>query len=133
MNSRNRQKIKRISAKLLLAAVILAIMSPGMVFALTETYSDEEAALAAALYTLNAETEAFRQARRPGLRIPLGNVSGDGVVTYLDLLLLRLYLAGHDVEILRQAADINADGRISAIDLMLLRLYLAGHPAISNE
>ena len=149
MNSRNRQKIKRIWITLLLAAVIIAMMSPGTVFALTSDEAhyrnfpgrpgvaalsayDEEAMLAAALYTLNVESENFREVRRLGLRLLLGDINNDGAVTDLDVLLLRLYLAGHDVEIFREAADINADGRITAIDLMLLQLYLAGNTDVLN-
>ena len=173
MNSRKMQKVKRVSARLLLAGIILAMMWPGVVVASAESCADFEliysmpgdfamrtlgsgevhyrhfpartgvaalsadddlpAMLAAALYALNAAIETFLDALRPGVRVILpGDVNGDGVVTELDLLLLRMYLAGHDVEICRTAADMTGNGEITAVDLMLLRLYLAGHPIVSN-
>jgi hypothetical protein len=59
-----------------------------------------------------------------------GDVNGDGRVTAADLLLLSMYLAGHDVVICREAADITGTGTITSADLMLLSMYLAGHPVI---
>ena len=57
-----------------------------------------------------------------------GDVNGDGRVTGIDVLLLRLYLAGFPVNINLAAADVNRDGRVTGIDVLLIRLYLAGFP-----
>ena len=67
-----------------------------------------------------AETESI-----PRLGIP-GDANGDGRINALDLILLRQYLAGWDVQVRQTAGDCNADGRINALDLILLRQYLAG-------
>jgi len=60
----------------------------------------------------------------------LGDLNNDGVVDSVDLMLLRLYLAGHNVPINREAADVNVDGVIDIVDEILLSMYLAGHPII---
>lgn len=56
----------------------------------------------------------------------LGDVDGNGVVDDRDVLLLRLFIAGHDVDINLVAADVNGDGNITDVDVLLIRLYLAG-------
>ena len=53
-----------------------------------------------------------------------GDCTGDGGVNALDLVCLRQYLAGWDVQI--HSGDCNGDGRVNAPDLILLRQYLAG-------
>jgi len=63
----------------------------------------------------------------PDTPIP-GNVTGSGTLSAADIGILRAYLAGHPVEIIREAADVNGDGQITAVDLGLIRAYLAGHP-----
>ena len=55
-----------------------------------------------------------------------GDVTGDGKVNGIDLIRLRKYLAGDDVEINFTNADVNGDGKISGLDLIRLRKYLAG-------
>ena len=44
-----------------------------------------------------------------------------------DLLRLARFLAGHDVQIDRRAADVNGDGQIDGRDLLRLARFLAGH------
>jgi len=57
-----------------------------------------------------------------------GNVTGSGVLGLADLMRLNQYLAGHPVEIDREAADIAPPfGTIGLADLMRLNQYLAGH------
>ena len=57
-----------------------------------------------------------------------GNVTGDadGTVDGRDLLRLARFLAGQDVEIDPQAADVNGDGAVDGRDLLRLARYLAG-------
>jgi len=59
-----------------------------------------------------------------------GDVNDDGAVDSVDLMMLRLYLAGHPVPINRAAADVNADGVINMVDEIMLSMYLAGHPVV---
>ncbi|MCL2388398.1 MAG: stalk domain-containing protein [Defluviitaleaceae bacterium] len=58
----------------------------------------------------------------------LGDVNGDGEITDADVSLIRMYLAGHLVNICLIAADVNGDGEVTDADVSLLRMYLAGHP-----
>ena len=57
-----------------------------------------------------------------------GDVSGDGKVSMMDLLVLRKYLAGITelTETQMKAADVNNDGKVSMMDVLWLRQYLAG-------
>jgi len=60
----------------------------------------------------------------------LGDVSGDGRVTVFDIILVRLYLAGHDMSgftFIREAADMNGDGTITTADVILLRQLVSGN------
>ena len=59
-----------------------------------------------------------------------GNVTGSGAVSAADVGMLRAYLAGFPVNIIREAADVNGDGQITAADVGLLRAYLAGFPVV---
>ena len=56
-----------------------------------------------------------------------GDLSGDGTVNTIDVILLRRYIAGgYDVNINVEAADVNADGSINTIDIILIRRFIAG-------
>jgi len=56
----------------------------------------------------------------------MGNILGSGRVTSADANALARYLAGYDIEICLQAADINGDGIVDITDLILLRQMLVG-------
>ena len=57
-----------------------------------------------------------------------GDISGDGYVNAIDILLARRALVGlYDTNALQTAAaDINGDGRVNAIDINLMRSMLVG-------
>ena len=63
-----------------------------------------------------------------------GDANGDGVVTTVDLVMLRKYLASmdpipHVSEVaVQKGADYNDDGVIDAIDLVHVRMHLASMP-----
>ena len=58
-------------------------------------------------------------------RIP-GDTNDDGKISAADVLRLRKYLAGMEVEINLLNADVTGDGKVSAADVLRLRKYLAG-------
>ena len=58
-------------------------------------------------------------------RIP-GDTNDDGKISAADVLRLRKYLAGMEVEINLSNADVTGDGKVSAADVLRLRKYLAG-------
>ena len=55
-----------------------------------------------------------------------GDANGDGAVNMKDVLLMRKFLAGVEVEYNAENADCNADGTVNMKDVLLLRKYLAG-------
>ena len=55
-----------------------------------------------------------------------GDVNGDGRVAIADVVTLKRYLAGMDVEIDPVAADVNGDGKQTIADVVLIMRYLAG-------
>jgi hypothetical protein len=57
---------------------------------------------------------------------PIGDISGDGQVTSLDVTLLKRYTAGYDVTIDLSMADIDGDGFVTILDATLLSRYKAG-------
>ena len=62
-------------------------------------------------------------------RIP-GDTNDDGKISAADVLRLRKYLAGMEVEINLLNADVTGDGKVSAADVLRLRKYLAGMDAV---
>lgn len=56
----------------------------------------------------------------------IGDINDDGEVDMKDVLMMRKYLAGMDVEYNAENADCNADGSVDMKDVLLLRKYLAG-------
>ena len=62
-------------------------------------------------------------------RIP-GDTNDDGKISAADVLRLRKYLAGMEVEINLSNADVTGDGKVSAADVLRLRKYLAGMDAV---
>ena len=56
----------------------------------------------------------------------LGDANDDGAVNMKDVLLMRKYLAGLDVEYNAENADCNGDGDVNMKDVLMLRKYLAG-------
>ena len=57
-----------------------------------------------------------------------GDVSGDGVVDELDVVLLERYLARWPISINEASADVNSDGVIDEMDIVVLERYLARWP-----
>lgn len=55
-----------------------------------------------------------------------GDVNSDGKVNGLDVLRLRKYLAGWNVECNLAAADVTGDGKVNGIDVLRIRKFLAG-------
>lgn len=56
-----------------------------------------------------------------------GDLNGDGKVGTIDLVLLRKYIAGYDVEIEFADADLDGDGKVNTVDLTMLRRLIAGY------
>ncbi|MCL2528465.1 MAG: cohesin domain-containing protein, partial [Defluviitaleaceae bacterium] len=59
-----------------------------------------------------------------------GNVTGSGTVSSADVGMLRAYLSGFPVPIIREAANVSGSGQISSADVGLIRAYLAGFPVV---
>ena len=75
-------------------------------------------------YTANAAVTLYA-VWKEDTRIP-GDTNGDGVVNVFDLVRLKKYLTGGDVEIGMLNADVTGDGKIDVFDLLRLKKYLAG-------
>ena len=56
----------------------------------------------------------------------LGDANNDGEINMKDVLALRKYIAGLEVEINEAAADANEDGEINMKDVLMLRKFIAG-------
>ena len=54
-----------------------------------------------------------------------GDANGDGSVNMKDVLILRKFLAGMDVTLVDEAADVTIDGDVNMKDVLLLRKFLA--------
>jgi hypothetical protein len=63
-------------------------------------------------------------------RLTRGDVNNDGVIDTTDLATLKLYLAGVDVAVNMQYADMDSTNTVDTSDLALLKLYLAGAKTI---
>ena len=64
------------------------------------------------------------------------DLNGDGVVTMMDLALMRRYMAGgyDDVILVPEATDANLDGEVNMADLTIIRQYLVGgYEAVPKE
>ena len=112
------------------------INGSGKVAEITVTLSEAvelpvEIPMKAKVATLETEEEfdlkAFSASIKKAIvRVP-GDVTGDGAVTYSDLIRLAKYLAGWDgITINASNSDVNADGSVSYSDLIRLAKYLAG-------
>ena len=55
-----------------------------------------------------------------------GDANGDGAVNMKDVLLVRKYIAGIEVELDMTASDVNVDGAVNMKDVLQLRKFLAG-------
>lgn len=55
-----------------------------------------------------------------------GDVNSDGIVDIRDVLLLRRYYVGYDVQINFAAADYNSDSKVNAMDILFVRKKIAG-------
>ncbi len=55
-----------------------------------------------------------------------GDINGDNTVNSLDLLRLKKYVAGMNIEIDTSTADVNSDGKVNSLDLLRLQKYIAG-------
>lgn len=62
-------------------------------------------------------------------RLP-GDVNGDGKVDGRDALLLEKYLAGYEVTIIEENANVTGDTRIDGRDALQLEKYLAGYDVV---
>ena len=58
--------------------------------------------------------------------IKLGDVNGDGDVNMKDVLIIRKYVAGIDVEMDMAAADATDDGSVNMKDVLAMRKHVAG-------
>lgn len=56
--------------------------------------------------------------------VNVGDVNSDGVVDVADVITLRRFLAGYEIEIDELAADLDSDNQITIADVILLRRYL---------
>ena len=55
-----------------------------------------------------------------------GDANGDGEIDLKDVVMIRKYYAGWDVEINEENADANGDGTVDLKDVVILRRFVAG-------
>lgn len=55
-----------------------------------------------------------------------GDVNEDQVINTTDIIVLRRYLVGYNIELNENAANVNDDGKVNTADVILLRRYIAG-------
>ena len=70
-------------------------------------------------------TESQPTATNP-TAVVYGDANGDGAVNMKDVLIVRKYIAGIEVEIDMTASDVNIDGAVNMKDVLQLRKFLAG-------
>lgn len=64
-----------------------------------------------------------------------GDVSGDGIISAVDLLTVQKHLLGYTTLLgsFNKAADVNKDANLSAVDLLTLQKYLLNYTNISQS
>lgn len=70
---------------------------------------------------------------KPTLPKIYGDADGDGMINAKDVLLLRKYMAGYNIEINTELMDVNLDGAINAKDVLLIRKFMAGYNIILGD
>jgi len=65
-----------------------------------------------------------------GSWLQYGDLSGSGSVGLSDFLLLQQHVAGFNVNIIMETADVNVDGRVNMMDFGMLQAFIAGHQVI---
>jgi hypothetical protein len=84
-------------------------------------------------FNLNGQSVTFVQPLSGGVTIggvTPGHVNGDNSINLADIILLRRYVARHDLSGInfdRAAADVDGNGVINLADIILLRRYVARH------
>ena len=80
------------------------------------------------LAVVECEGKTYTDSRYQAI-VHAGDLSGDGSVGALDLVILRNLLLGQEEETYA-SADVNGDGRVTILDLIRLKKYLAGQAVV---
>ena len=91
-----------------------------------ETHPSDQPEVDIAVVTDEDAVASTAQVHRPVPPYAVGDVNEDGERTIQDVLVIRQYLVGMDVEINENLADINRDGQVGLSDMFLLSQYLNG-------
>ncbi len=80
---------------------------------------------------LNVEADLVVKAQfvkvEPVITVVIGDINNDDAVNTKDVLALRKFLAGIDIEVFDSAAaDTNGDGAVNMKDVLMLRMFIAG-------